>query len=256
RALAEQRARKAQWLPDEVDDDQDDDWEYNQLGPRERMYLDARRRQQELERQQKDQELARKRELDSLSGFRRRSDENWYQARARSRGRSPSIPRTPTPKAKTPEPEAPPAPVYVESHEHAASRIQNQYRIHRSFKAIADLEKQFDDSKSHFTFPTTIDFQKPGSEDGHISVFVSRSPDDESSAMDVDNLPEGKLAFTSSNFGIHGYLESMLKLLTKLDGVESWGSKAVRTRRRDVVKKIEAEIARVDAYWKGAWHNY
>lgn len=74
--------------------------------------------------------------------------------------------------------------------------------------------------------------------------------------MDVDGQSEGKLAYTSNNFALNGYLDEMLKLLTKLDGVESWGEKAVRERRRNVVKEIEKEMSRVDGYWKRAWRDY
>jgi uncharacterized protein with WD repeat len=42
RELAQQRARKAQWLPDEVDDS-DDELDYNQLGVHERRYLETQR---------------------------------------------------------------------------------------------------------------------------------------------------------------------------------------------------------------------
>lgn len=61
RALAEQRARRAQWLPDEEEDEDEDDYAYPQLGPRERMYLEARKRQQELERVQREREEQQRR---------------------------------------------------------------------------------------------------------------------------------------------------------------------------------------------------
>lgn len=77
RALAEQRARRAQWLPDE--DDDYDDWEYAQLGPRERAYLEARKRQQQLERAQ--QERAR------IEAERKRLEEERWQKQLEERQR-------------------------------------------------------------------------------------------------------------------------------------------------------------------------
>ena len=75
--------------------------------------------------------------------------------------------------------------------------------------------------------------------------------------MEVDEQPcSGKLAYTSTNYGLHAYSESLLKLLMQLDGVESWGDANVRKRRRAVVKEIEGEVSRVDAYWKNAWRDY
>lgn len=48
RSLTQQRARKAQWLPDEVDDGDDSD--YSQLAPHERNYLDAMETQRRMDR--------------------------------------------------------------------------------------------------------------------------------------------------------------------------------------------------------------
>lgn len=59
-ALAEQRARRAQYLPDE-DVDSEEEWEYNQLGPREKAYLEAKRRQAILEQRQREEKLGRQR---------------------------------------------------------------------------------------------------------------------------------------------------------------------------------------------------
>ena len=66
RALADQRKRRRQWLPDE-DDDSEEEWQYNQLRPQERLYLDARKRQETLERKEKEERLARERALQELA---------------------------------------------------------------------------------------------------------------------------------------------------------------------------------------------
>lgn len=62
-AMAEQRARRAQYLPDE-DVDSEDEWEYNQFGPRERAYLDARKRQDILRKRFMEEEAVRQRALE------------------------------------------------------------------------------------------------------------------------------------------------------------------------------------------------
>ncbi|EAU87601.2 hypothetical protein CC1G_09698 [Coprinopsis cinerea okayama7 len=303
RALAEQRARRAQWLPDEVDDD--DDWEYRQLPPRERMYIDAARRRQQLEQQQRIQHAARERALEEQrwqqqleqrqkeedarrqrileeqrkiqqqkrermeARLREEAERRQAQAKARSASPSPEarpaqIPiddatqPTPNPPSPQPEEEQSPIPEYDERHHEAATLIQNKYRIHRSLKAIDELRKEFYVHKDRFSFPSSIDFQKPGGGEGYISVPAPPPSDetDESSPMDVDGQPDGKLAYTSHNYNIHAYNEFMMKQLTKLDGVESFGEKAVRNRRRGVVKEIEREILKLENWWKRAWREY
>jgi hypothetical protein len=60
-AIAAQRAKRAQWLPDEYDDD---GYGYNQLSPREQAYLNAHRQQvlMEQERQRKESETKKRAE--------------------------------------------------------------------------------------------------------------------------------------------------------------------------------------------------
>lgn len=55
RELAQQRARKAQWLPDEVDDS-DEESDYSQLGPHEPRYVEALKAQRNMDRTRKDYE--------------------------------------------------------------------------------------------------------------------------------------------------------------------------------------------------------
>ncbi|KAF6741371.1 hypothetical protein DFP72DRAFT_945183 [Ephemerocybe angulata] len=273
RALAEQRARRAQWLPDE-DDDYDDD-EYATLGPRERTYLEARKRQQQIERAQREREeqqraLEERKWQEGLEQRQREEDARRQaiheqqrpvkqqrrekakrseeaakakeDAQRRAASKSPSrIPvndsedararRSPSPpQQRPPPPRAPtPKPQYTEKHEEAASRIQKRYRIRQSLQTIDECERKFRDMKKAFTYPTTLDFQKP--DGGHVTVQVDRPP---------------PLGFTSANYNLHAYLEGLLKLLMKLDGVESWGDP----------KEIEAEVSRVEPWWKGVWRDH
>ncbi|PPQ90288.1 hypothetical protein CVT25_013114 [Psilocybe cyanescens] len=405
RTLAEQRARKAQYLPDEVDNDDDDDWGYNRFGPRERAYLEARRRQEMLERKRQEEEAARQRALEEqkwqkaleerqredqevrqklLDGRRRqlrmkkeeearrvaaerekvdsdlllpditvadpgiqlsqqqqqemhtqrdrsRSNASERQSRSHARQESPnsqqrqgehgqrdrsrsnaqerqphspghqeatsipihihqdlqssthvpssplktsipaaemetsttrpegsSRPTTPrTPPARSPSPISKHS---IEEQNEAASRIQKRYRIHASLQSLDNLATQFETLKRNFVYPRTIDFQKPGSEGGHISVGAYRPPsdfdnEDDVQPMDVDGS-EGKLDYTSTNYALNSYMDSLDKLLMKLDGVESWGQKEIRLKRRSVVKSIEKEASKVDRYWKQTWVDY
>jgi hypothetical protein len=191
-------------------------------------------------------------------------------------GPSPSIPinvhrtrndqsSSPTKANPIPEPK-PQSPLFTEKHETAASAIQHKFRIHRSFQTVSNIASEFQTLKSAFVYPTVIDFQEPGTEEGHIiSVSTTRAPsdfdkieetgEDEETPMEVDG-PQPKLAYTAANYPVHSYVDAMERLLMKLDGVESRGDKGVRERRRSVVREIGQESAKLERYWKQSWMDY
>jgi len=68
--------------------------------------------------------------------------------------------------------------------------------------------------------------------------------------------PSARLAFTHTNIPIRAYDEDLNRILGKLDAVESWGEKKVRERRRDVVRKVELEAARVEFIWVEIWKKF
>ncbi|CAA7262093.1 unnamed protein product [Cyclocybe aegerita] len=308
RARAEQHARRAQWLPDE-EDISDEDSEYSQLGPRQRAYLEAVRRQEAMERLRAEEEARRERlfeeqrrqmeeeqearqrlleerrkqfqerreeEARRLSeAFEREMQSRLHQQQARSSSRTPPSQdniRVPIPtrfthftaSSRAPSPKQ----VYGEEHEEAASRIQRQFRIHQSYRALHALSSQFEELKRNFVYPSSIDFQKPGAEEGHITVAAAHvsadfevlddSITDAEASMNVDSDSplEAKLAYTSTNYPIHQYADQMDQILMKLDGVESWGEKDVRTGRKKIVKEIEEESAKLERYWKQAWRAH
>ncbi|KAF8154102.1 hypothetical protein B0H34DRAFT_720333 [Crassisporium funariophilum] len=336
-ALAEQRARRAQYLPDE-DEGSEEEWEYNQLGPRGQAYVDARRKQDILERMQREEALAKQRAAEEqhwhealerrqreaaedkqrlLEQRRRQMQEKRdelarrlvaeeherksrlpFQQRQQDGPRASSQPRqdqsvpinvrrstsqqphsNAPPVSRSPSQSVPvqnagspgrssepavepfkPTTTYTEEHENAASKIQTQYRLHKSLRALDDIASQFETSKKNFAYPSVIDFQKPGSENGVVSVRACRPPsdfdnDDDWEMMDAD-APEAKLAYTSVNFPLHAYTDGMDKLLMKLDGVDSGGKKSIRMRRRAIIKDIEKEGTKLERYWKQAWREH
>ncbi|KAF5314256.1 hypothetical protein D9619_011804 [Psilocybe cf. subviscida] len=147
-----------------------------------------------------------------------------------------------------------------EERNEAASRIQQQYRIHRTYRKLEDIRTQFDGLKKDFVYPHLIDFEKPGSADGVLGVGAYRVPSDfdkeDMEPMQVDNVPEGKLAYTSTNFALNLYSDQLDKLLMKLDGIESYGEKGIREQRRAAVKAIEKEASKLDRYCKQTWLDY
>ncbi|KAL0061575.1 hypothetical protein AAF712_011602 [Marasmius tenuissimus] len=164
------------------------------------------------------------------------------------------FPPTPANQLPTPTPEM----------QEAATKIQTSYRIHRSLKSIDSLSRRFCDLKSAFTLPRSLDFQILIPEQ-HVSIPLENL--NPSSARDaltsaglnmftLDRISTPKLAYTHANAPIHGYVESLNRLLTSLDGVESFGQKEVRERRKEVVRAVESEAARIENTWKELWNRW
>ncbi|KAL0574443.1 hypothetical protein V5O48_007507 [Marasmius crinis-equi] len=204
------------------------------------------------------------------------------RSRPRARSKSPAVPQTTPPASprQTPisEPHSPtptacsqPQPSTPTVHlaptpetEEAATKIQTAYRVHRSLKSIESLSRKFHDLKSSFTFPPVVDFQIIIPEQ-HVSIPMHdltsssaqaalRSAGLNMSTVDRISLP--KLAYTHANAPLHGYVESLNRLLTSLDGVESFGEKRVRERRKEVVRAVEAEAARIEDVCKEGWRKW
>lgn len=161
-----------------------------------------------------------------------------------------SSPRKASASSSKPTPPPTPKPVYTEAHEEAATKIQTRYRAYRSINTIRRLEAEFDTLKNAFTLPTKIDFQGPN---GVVSVQVANPLPP---LIDLPADSQAKLAYTQTNYALHAYGEALSRLLIKLDGVQSWGEKHVRERRKGVARRIEAEAGEVEDYWKRVWAAY
>ena len=137
----------------------------------------------------------------------------------------------------------------------------NQEQVYQSFSKIHDLAKDFQILKQNFVYPSVIEFQKPGSQGEIITVRARSPPADDESMSDVavdseDWGPEGKLAYTRTNEALHTYAYGMEKLLGKLDSVDSWNEKSVRTKRRGIIGEIEQEASKLERYRQKAWRDY
>ncbi|KAJ7756240.1 hypothetical protein B0H16DRAFT_1539102 [Mycena metata] len=244
RAIAQeterQRAARSRYFPEGYDYQPESDEEDYYLTPRQRAFIEAKRRQEALE--QRRQAAARMAHENAMEQARNPEKESTPPQSPLRRSASPSATRTPTP----PPVVSPPSPS-PELLEEAATKIQTKYRIHRSLRAISELASQFESLKSTFVNPTTIDYQAG---DGTIvSVPVPATP---TSAP----AESAKLAFTPTNVPLHTYSELLSRLLVALDGVESRGDRGLRERRRSVVRAVEAEAARVEALWRSVWASH
>ncbi|KIJ47286.1 hypothetical protein M422DRAFT_164179, partial [Sphaerobolus stellatus SS14] len=107
----------------------------------------------------------------------------------------------------------------------AARKIQDFLRTHiprhKALKAISAIASEFESMVACFTFPETLDFAETASD----------SP---------------KLLFTHHNGPVLGHEEALMKLLSKLDAVESYGDASIRMERKNLVKRIEKRLDDVD----------
>jgi hypothetical protein len=96
-----------------------------------------------------------------------------------------------------------------------------------SLEILDRLSTTFAHLTSAFTLPA-VDFSRP-------------------STPGRSSSPTTHLSFTTANRPIHEYEAALSKLLTELDAVDSDGDDSVRTRRRELVKSVEAALADLDA---------
>jgi hypothetical protein len=132
----------------------------------------------------------------------------------------------------------------------------SQEQVYESFSKIHDVAKEFQRLKENFVYPTVIEFQKPGTEVGETISVRARRPPDTSDVGGDKREPEGKVAYTRANEGMHTYSYGMEKLLGKLDSVESWNETSVRTKRRGIIGEIEEEASRLERYRERVWREY
>ncbi|EIN05927.1 hypothetical protein PUNSTDRAFT_127808 [Punctularia strigosozonata HHB-11173 SS5] len=190
----------------------------------------------------------------------------------RARSMAPPSPKqTPHPAHSTKQAEAPRAaeparspkpssPQWTPEQHAAASKIQTFYRTNlprrKALASIASVGERFDKLKSEFSFPATVDFILDG-ETVHVTPppTPSLSSDTvDSGETETENTP--RLAYTHNNTPLHAYAEQLNRLLISLDTVESGGDKAVRERRKEMVRKVEAEAENLDRWRKQVWKAY
>ncbi|KAG5649595.1 hypothetical protein H0H81_002913 [Sphagnurus paluster] len=270
---------RSQYLPHEEEDDNSDDGGayYDTYNPRDRLYLEGLARREAMERRRREQEALNQqraeaarqeqlwREQEELRREKlRQAHRQFQQAQAQKRPAPSPAPVRPSPSQRVPIPTPPASPPPIAKHtpptpprpispataerrEEAAIAIQKAYRIHSALRNLKELERQFDALKGAHTLPTTFDFQTP---EGIVSVPVSPSLP----AVDSSSTPDTpRLAYNSTNYNHHSYVESLNRLLIKLDGVQSWGDATVRQTRRRVVARVEDEASRMDSCWRQVW---
>jgi hypothetical protein len=136
----------------------------------------------------------------------------------------------------------------------AATKIQSFYRSRKALSTISQLEAKFEALRHSFTLPEVIDYF---SADGDV-ITLKADTANLSAHLEIssESTSYARLAFTPTNVPIRAYDEDLNRILGKLDAVESWGERKVRERRRDVVRKVELEAARVESIWVEVWRKF
>ncbi|GAA5874137.1 hypothetical protein JCM3774_006749 [Rhodotorula dairenensis] len=104
--------------------------------------------------------------------------------------------------------------------------------------SLAALAQDFAARRRSFVSPTTLSFQPATS-----------------SALTASRSPTPPLAFESNNTPFLGYEDFLVSLLSQIDAVDSHGVREVRLARKNLVKEVEHELARLDDLKDQAWER-
>ncbi|GAA6010623.1 BAG family molecular chaperone regulator, partial [Rhodotorula paludigena] len=120
--------------------------------------------------------------------------------------------------------------------EEAAIVLQRRFRRHVARQAalstLASLTADFEARQSSFTAPSELAFQS-------TSSAPSTPP----------------LAYGKANAAFLGHEEFLVSLLSKIDAVSTGGDKVVKQARKDLVRRVEAELAKLDALKEHEWER-
>ncbi|KAF9497391.1 hypothetical protein BDN71DRAFT_1444863 [Pleurotus eryngii] len=284
RALAAQQMMRDRYLVPEYEEDRNSsDEEYSSYGagdytpygyapgygssydpsPRERAslqakYRDEREKKELLRRRLAQEELIRRQQVEEAFHATRSPSPRKHTIPVRSPSPEPCPQRLPSPphspqasprRRALPQQSSSPhvglaAP--IEKLNEAALTIQRAYRVHHALRAVKSLSSQFEQLRDNFQRPSKLDFQGPSSE--IITIDVHCPP-----ASIPPTSP--KLAYTSTNVPLHGYVELLNRLLVALDAVESHGAREVRDMRKQVVRMVEHEASAIEQWWKNMWER-
>ncbi|GAA5974344.1 hypothetical protein JCM3765_000122, partial [Sporobolomyces pararoseus] len=117
------------------------------------------------------------------------------------------------------------------------SIIQQQFRRHlarrQALEQLSELSSSFSQRQANFVTPTSFTFQ--------------------SSPTPPFAIP--RLAFGSANSNFLSYEDFLVSLLSRIDEVQSNGDRQVKKERKELVRKVEKELARLDEMKEKAWEE-
>ncbi|GAA5928189.1 uncharacterized protein JCM15063_003812 [Sporobolomyces koalae] len=126
------------------------------------------------------------------------------------------------------------------SDDEAATTVQRHFRRHlarrNALARLSTLASKFSTRQTAFEKPLSFTFQQ------RASTIDSSSP-------------APPLAFGSANSSFLSYEDFLVKLLSDIDAVESGGDRQVKQERKQLVRNVEKELARLDAMKERAWEE-
>lgn len=132
------------------------------------------------------------------------------------------------------------------------SRGKQALLIRRRLRTLKNIQERFDSLKSVFVDPARLVFAASTAFKRNADVSAMYSLD--FNAEKSHNAPV--LAFTPLNRPLQAYEEALTRLLVELDDVPSQGSTTVKTERKQPVRTIGAELARLDALKIDIWNRH
>ncbi|GAA5978249.1 hypothetical protein JCM11641_001148 [Rhodosporidiobolus odoratus] len=175
-------------------------------------------------------------------------------------------PSTPTSEpASAADPPSPTLPTFVtsarEAYEDNCHSIASSSDTHSSTSSVSVDESSLSPSErasalsTLATLATSLDSRRSAfstSFDPSSLVFRSE-PESTSSSAASSQSTAPALAFTSSNAPFLAHEDFLVTLLSKVDAVESQGDREIRSRRKDLVREVEAELKKLDEMRGRVW---
>ena len=207
---------------------------------------EQRRRVVEARRQQQQQQRTRQAQLpqalfqlflDLASSS--EPEEHGQQAEQRPVVEAPPAVKPVSPPAPPPAPAVPStAAAEPALPDPAAEAIQRRFEREVARQAALDtlncLTSDLDVRLSSFSAPASLTFQSSST-----SASTSTPP----------------LAFGKPNSSFLGHEDFLVSLLSKIDAVSSGGDKVIKQARKDLVKRVEAELAQLDSLKEHEWER-
>jgi len=142
--------------------------------------------------------------------------------------------------ASSSSPSAPTAAVEPSLPDPAIEALQKRFERDAARQAALEtlnrLSTEFDSRLSSFTSPSSLTFQSPPS----TSTSTPSTP---------------PLAYGKPNAAFLGHEDFLVALLSKVDAVTSGGDKVIQQARKDLVKRVELELAKLDQLKEHEWER-
>lgn len=115
--------------------------------------------------------------------------------------------------------------------EQAPSVTGSAHLSAKQLHILHDLAKELNSQRASFRLPRTLVFQPTAT------------------------LDSPRLAFSATNKDFLAYEDYLVKMLTRLDAVDSCNDDAVRMRRKQVVREVERELEKMDTIKRDLWES-